>query len=129
MSLYPHEVLPNRTQDQRARQDFFKSFQRHLELKIRSGLPQLYEARVKPKFEKEHGREPQKRKEVRDVMTQDPYYQFWSTSARNTSWGTLLISQMKTSTGSYLVPFLTLAGVAVVAVINVLLIQPPAQDR
>ena len=43
--------------------------------------------------------------------------------------GTLLISQMKTTTGSYLVPFLTLAGVAVVAVINVLLIQPPAHDR
>jgi sugar phosphate permease len=43
--------------------------------------------------------------------------------------GTLLISQMKTRTGSYLVPFLTLVGVAVVAVINVLLIQPPAHDR
>ena len=42
--------------------------------------------------------------------------------------GTLLISQMKTSTGSYLVPFLTLAGIAVVAVINVLLIQPPAYE-
>jgi MFS family permease len=43
--------------------------------------------------------------------------------------GTLLISQMKTSTGSYMVPFLTLVGVAVVAVINVLLIQPPAYER
>ena len=43
--------------------------------------------------------------------------------------GTLLISQMKTSTGSYMVPFRTLVGVAVVAVINVLPIQPPAYER
>ena len=43
--------------------------------------------------------------------------------------GTYLISQIKTSTGSYLVPFLTLTAVAVVAVINVLLIPPPSYDR
>jgi MFS family permease len=45
------------------------------------------------------------------------------------SLGTLVISQMKTSTGSYLVPFLTLAGIAVVAVINVLMIRPPAYEK
>ena len=45
------------------------------------------------------------------------------------SLGTLVISQMRTSTGSYLVPFLMLAGIAVVAVINVLLIQPPAYEK
>lgn len=43
--------------------------------------------------------------------------------------GTYLISQIKTSTGSYLVPFLTLTAVAVVAVINVLLIPPPSYNR
>jgi len=45
------------------------------------------------------------------------------------SLGTLVISQIKTSTGSYLVPFLMLAGIAVVAVINVLLIRPPAYEK
>ena len=78
MSLNLDAMLPNRTQDQRARQDFVSSFRRHLALKVRSGLDQVYEARVKPKFESEHGREPQARKEVRREMTQDPYYQFWS---------------------------------------------------
>jgi len=82
MSLNLDAMLPNRTQDQRARQDFVKSFRRHLALKVRSGLDQVYEARVKPKFESEHGREPQARKEVRREMTQDPYYQFWSAMQR-----------------------------------------------
>ena len=72
MSLYPHAMLPNRTQDQRARQDFVKSFRAHLAMKVRSGLDKVYECRVKPKFEKEHGREPQELKEVRQAMTQDP---------------------------------------------------------
>ena len=82
MSLYPHDMLPNRTQDQRARQDFVKSFRAHLAMKIRSGLGQVYEAGVKPKFEKEHGREPQELREVRQAMTRDPYYQFWSALQR-----------------------------------------------
>ncbi|MEE8349335.1 MAG: MFS transporter, partial [Acidobacteriota bacterium] len=43
--------------------------------------------------------------------------------------GTLLMSEIKTNTGSYLIPFLILAVIAVVAVINVLLIRPPAYDR
>ena len=82
MSLYPHDMLPDRTQDQRARQDFVKSFRAHLAMKIRSGLDEVYKGRVKPKFEKEHGREPQELKEVRQAMTQDPYYQFWSAMQR-----------------------------------------------
>ena len=59
MSLYPHAMLPDRTQDQKARQEFVKSFRAHLAMKIRSGLGAVYKARVKPGFEKEHGREPQ----------------------------------------------------------------------
>jgi hypothetical protein len=45
------------------------------------------------------------------------------------AFGTYLISEIQTSTGSYLVPFLTLTGIAVVAVINVLLIRPPAYEK
>jgi sugar phosphate permease len=42
--------------------------------------------------------------------------------------GTLLTGQLKTVTGSYLIPFSVVAMVALVAVINVLLIRPPAQE-
>lgn len=42
--------------------------------------------------------------------------------------GTILTGQLKTVTGSYLIPFCVVAMVALVAVINVLLIRPPAQE-
>ena len=82
MSLYPHEMLPDRSQDQRARQDFVKSFRAHLAMKIRSGLGKVYQAHVKPEFVKEHGREPQELKEVRKAMTGNSYYQLWSAMQR-----------------------------------------------
>jgi sugar phosphate permease len=42
--------------------------------------------------------------------------------------GTILTGQLKTVTGSYLIPFCVVAMVALVAVINVLLIRPLAQE-
>ena len=38
--------------------------------------------------------------------------------------GTNLLSQIKTNSGSYLVPFIIVAGVALIAIINVFLIKP-----
>jgi sugar phosphate permease len=44
--------------------------------------------------------------------------------------GTILTGQMKTSTGSYFIPFLVVSVVALIAVINVLLIRPaPPESR
>jgi MFS family permease len=38
--------------------------------------------------------------------------------------GTNLLSQIKTNSGSYLVPFIIVSGVALIAIINVFLIKP-----
>ena len=43
--------------------------------------------------------------------------------------GTVLISQLRTNTGTYLIPFMIVTGVAVIAVINVLLIKPVHQGE
>ena len=82
MALYPHEMLQDFDHDEKALQDFVTSFRAHLASQIRPGLRAVYEERVKPAFEKKHHRQPADKNEVRQEMTQDPYYQFWSALQR-----------------------------------------------
>ncbi len=42
--------------------------------------------------------------------------------------GTVIMGQLKTSSGSYLLPFMVLTGVALIAVVNVLFIRPVQAD-
>jgi SAM-dependent methyltransferase len=46
------------------------------------GAYQVYEARVEPAFKTRHGRPPADHEEIRQAMTQDPFYQFWSAMQR-----------------------------------------------
>lgn len=82
MASKPHEMLPDFDQDERALQDFVTSFRAHLASRIRPGLRDVYEKRVKPAFERESRREPADKNEVGEQMVQDPYYQFWSAMQR-----------------------------------------------
>lgn len=73
-----HDMLPKPSHDEDARQDFVLEFRRHLSTKVSPGSHTVYEKRVKPAFEKAHGRAPKNGDEVRKVMTRDPLYQLWS---------------------------------------------------
>jgi len=75
---YRHGVLPETTHDEFARQEFVKAFKLHVATQIAPGNKTLYESRVLPRFEREYGRPPADRREVRRAMRGEPYYQFWS---------------------------------------------------
>lgn len=77
-----HEMLPNATHDERARQNFVQSLKVHLATKVSPGNKVVYEKRAKPRFEREQQRAPQDRHDVRRVMKDEPYYQTWSALLR-----------------------------------------------
>jgi SAM-dependent methyltransferase len=78
----PHAMLPRPLHDEDARQDFVLSFRQHLAQNVNPGSAVAYDVRVRPAFEKAHGRAPADQHEVRKVMTADPYYQMWSAMQR-----------------------------------------------
>lgn len=89
----PHDMLPRRTHDEQARQDFVADLRRYLAARVMPGNAVIYEKRVKPAFGHAHGREPETHHEVRKVMTRDPYYQFWSATQRRSQemmWETVI---------------------------------------
>ncbi|HPF26032.1 MAG: class I SAM-dependent methyltransferase [Steroidobacteraceae bacterium] len=77
-----HGMVPQVTHDERARQSFVKTFRAHLSGKVMPGNYQVFQKRVVPRFQAQHGRPPEDERELRAVMTQDPYYQFWSAMQR-----------------------------------------------
>ena len=79
---FEHEILPKTTHDELARQSFVQSLKVHLASKVSPGNKAVYEERVEPIFESEHGRPPWDRHEVRRAMLTEPYYQMWSALQR-----------------------------------------------
>ncbi len=79
-----HEMLPTRTHDEAARQDYYMDIRRHLAANVAGGNRAVYSQIVRPAFMKSHGREPSDRSEVRSVMTAQPYYQMYSAMQRHT---------------------------------------------
>lgn len=77
-----HDMLPQATHDEQARQNFVQSLKEHLAMHVSPGNKSVYTRRAKPRFEKEHHRAPQDRHEVRRVMKDEPYYQTWSALLR-----------------------------------------------
>lgn len=77
-----HDMLPQATHDEQARQNFVQSLKEHLAMHVSPGNKSVYTQRAKPRFEKEHHRAPQDRHEVRRVMKDEPYYQTWSALLR-----------------------------------------------
>lgn len=77
-----HAMQPELKHDERARQSFVKAFRGHLSSKVMPGTYQVYAARVEPAFRREAGRAPETEQEVREHMTRDPFYQFWSAMQR-----------------------------------------------
>jgi SAM-dependent methyltransferase len=77
-----HPFLPETTHDDTARLEFVKSLRGYLSTRVLPGNARVFEERVLPAFQREHGRAPRDRDEVRREMTREPYYQFWSALQR-----------------------------------------------
>ena len=77
-----HAMLPDPTHDEQSRQDFVGALRGHLSSRLMPGAYKVYASKVEPAFKAKHGRVPADQEEVRKVMTQDPFYQFWSEIGR-----------------------------------------------
>ena len=67
----------------------------HLATKVVQGNRDVYEARVRPDFERQHGRPPRDRREVAVGMREQPYYQLWGALQRTSQeicWNSVLES-------------------------------------
>ncbi len=82
LEQHKHAILPETTHDEQARQQFVRSFKEHLVAHVHPGNRHAYENRAKPAFVREHGREPENRYEIRDVMVTDPHYRVFSSLLR-----------------------------------------------
>ena len=80
--FHHHAMLPDLSHDEQARQDFILGFRGHLSGRVMPGAYKVYSGRVEPAFVAAHGRKPADQEEVRKVMTQDDFYQFWSAMQR-----------------------------------------------
>lgn len=79
-----HGVYPEMVHDERARFNFHACLYKAISDEVSPGNPLIYDQRVLPKFEREHGRKPESRHEVRRAMTSDPFHNFWGALRRNT---------------------------------------------
>jgi len=78
-----HDALPRPNHDESARQDFVASLRHYSGRTLGAANYKLFKAKVEPAFERSHGRAPGSVEEVRDLMTAESYYQFWSATQRN----------------------------------------------
>ncbi|MEC9248158.1 MAG: class I SAM-dependent methyltransferase [Pseudomonadota bacterium] len=77
-----HQFLTPTKHDEKARQDFVRSYKEYLVKNIHAGNRARFEKTLQPRFEKSEHRPPSDRFEVRDLMVKDSYYQMFSTLLR-----------------------------------------------
>ncbi len=70
-----HPMLPKGTHDERARQGFVKALHHRSSNLSRADAGRIWMGRGLPAFQKEHGRAPETRDEVRLLMEKDPFWQ------------------------------------------------------
>ena len=78
-----HEMLSTPDHDEKARQQYVLNLKNHIGRRIRSANRLVFEAKAKPAFVKEHGRAPQDRGEIGDVMWKQPEYLMFSALNRS----------------------------------------------
>jgi ubiquinone/menaquinone biosynthesis C-methylase UbiE len=91
----PHGMLVRPERDEHARQEFVRSFKAFIQSGIVPGVHGAWQTEVKPRFAKEHGREPRDRHEIRDVMVEHPLFQHYASMQRVSQellWDTVLDS-------------------------------------
>lgn len=77
-----HAMLPRTSLDERARQEFAKSFKQFIQGSLLPGLQPVYQNRAARRFEKETGHGPASRHEIRQAMTPDLYFQHYAAANR-----------------------------------------------
>jgi SAM-dependent methyltransferase len=83
MSQKHHTLLPDETHDEVARGRFVQALKAHIAGRVSPGVPEVYEGRVRPQFEAEHGSPPGDRHEIREALGCDTYYRLWSSVRRS----------------------------------------------
>ncbi len=76
-----HSMIPDATPDERSRQEFAKSFKQFIQSEMLPGLYPTYAAGT-AQFEREHGRAPKDRREVRSYMVDRPTFQTYASANR-----------------------------------------------
>lgn len=82
--LQQHDVFPEFSHDERARYNFLANLNRFVSTVIAPGNKIAFDKRIKPQFEKSHGRDFKDRHELQDYMSKDPVYQSWAALRRST---------------------------------------------
>jgi SAM-dependent methyltransferase len=77
-----HPILPETTHDERARQEFAKSFKQFIQQGLLPGLQPVYVNRAARAFEREAGHAPRDRHDIRKAMTRDLYFQHYAAANR-----------------------------------------------
>ncbi|TPG49435.1 class I SAM-dependent methyltransferase [Sphingomonas glacialis] len=77
-----HAMLPTLTHDEASRQEFTKSFKGFIQSNLLPGLAPVFKARVAPVFEREHGRAPVDRRDIRAGMVDNLYFQHYAAANR-----------------------------------------------
>jgi SAM-dependent methyltransferase len=77
-----HAMLPSMTHDEASRQEFTKSFKGFIQSSLLPGLTPVYRTRAAKAFERENGRAPSDRRDIRSVMVRDLYFQHYAAANR-----------------------------------------------
>ncbi|MCS6946837.1 MAG: class I SAM-dependent methyltransferase [Steroidobacteraceae bacterium] len=77
-----HDLLVQPERDERARQEFVRSFKAHIQSGIVPGVHAAWASEVRPRFVAEFGREPRDRREIRELMVQHPLFQHYASLQR-----------------------------------------------
>jgi SAM-dependent methyltransferase len=76
-------MLPAERADDVARQRFVQALKAHIAQRVSPGVREVYEHRVAPRYEAEHGAPPADRHEIRDALAGETYYRLWSSVRRS----------------------------------------------
>ena len=90
-----HPVLPKADADERARQEFTKSLKGFVQSGLLPGLGPVFASRAAKRFEREQGRAPADRHDIRKAMLADPYFQTYAATnriAQELLWDTVIDS-------------------------------------
>ena len=77
-----HPILPKPDHDERARQEFAKALKGFIQSGLLPGLGPVFKARAAKRFEREQGRPPANRHDIRKAMLPDPYFQHYAATNR-----------------------------------------------
>jgi SAM-dependent methyltransferase len=74
----PHPMLPTSTHDEASRQEFAKSLKQFVQQGLLPGLQPVYAQRAAKAFEQANGHAPQDRRDIRQAMEPDLYFQHYA---------------------------------------------------